>query len=306
MVNAGVAGPAPHPACMFRGLNGQELCMPATAAIVSGSSAPRRLFPVPQGWHPAADDDGSGIPNLNVFAVDTWLPPASLGLTALLLLLLGRRGRTLGIVALGLLVLLSLPIVSLPLMAALDVEEPPAADQPVASGTGPGAIVILSADVQRTAIPGLAEIGPLTLERERAGAALARRTGLPVLVTGGLVTAPPPVGALMAASLATDFGVPVRWAETRSGTTWENATMSVPLLRASGIDQVYVVTHAWHMRRALLAFRRAGMKAVAAPVRQDLWPTPDADDLLPRTTSWERSARALHEWVGLLYYATRS
>ena len=40
-----------------------------------------------------------------------------------------------------------------------------------------------------------------------------------VLVTGGLVIAPPPVGAMMAASLPADFGVPVRWAETRSATT---------------------------------------------------------------------------------------
>ena len=239
---------------------------------------------------------------LSVFAVDPWLPPASLALLALLALLLWRRGgRALALLLLAPLVLLSMPIVSLPLLASLDPKE----SEP-GQGMPPGAIVILSADVDRTDVGGLTSIGALTLERERAGAALQRATGLPVLVTGGLVTAPPPVGALMAASMQADFNVPVRWAEVRSATTWENAAFSVPMLRDAGVERVYLVTHAWHMRRSLLAFRRAGMPAVPAVVRRDPWPRGTMAELMPRTSSWERSYYALHEWFGLLYYQWRS
>ncbi len=231
--------------------------------------------------------------------VDLLVPPASLALFALLALVLWRRrGRVLAIMLLTPLVLLGLPVVSMPLLASLNLPE--------GAGEGaPEAIVILSADVDRTGVPGGTDLGALTLERERAGAALHRRTGLPVLVTGGLVTAPPPVGLLMAQSLPQDFGIPVRWVEYRSLTTWENAQFSAPMLKADGIGRAYVVTHAWHMRRALVAFQRAGMEVRPATVRPDPWPQFVLSEFFPRVSSWSRSYLALHEWVGLLQYMLR-
>lgn len=227
--------------------------------------------------------------------IDQLLPPSSLAAFALLaLLLFRRRGRAVAAILLLPLVLLSVPAVSQALLRSLDV--PVTVDD----GPAPGAIVVLSGDVERS-LEG-ADIGPLTLERERAAAALARRTGLPLLVSGGVVTAPPPVAEMMATSLPADFGIPVRWVESKSLTTWDNARFSVPMLRAAGIERVYLVTHAWHMRRSLLAFRRAGMDGVPAPVRLD--PAPRWD-LVPRASAWERSYYALHEWLGLLYYSVR-
>ena len=37
------------------------------------------------------------------------------------------------------------------------------------------------------------------------------------------------------------------------------------MLREHGIHSVYVVTQAWHMRRAILAFQRTGITVTAAP-----------------------------------------
>lgn len=230
------------------------------------------------------------------------LPPASLALAALLALLLlrGRAGRGLALLALAVLVLLSLPVVSMALLASLAV--PPDAQ----AGPPPQAIVVLGGDVDRLADPPGASLGSISLERVRAGAALHRSTGLPVLVSGGVVDdLPLTIGALMAGSMTADFGVPVRWTEAASPTTWENAEYSASMLSAAGVSRVFLVTHAWHMRRSLLAFRRVGIDAVPAPVRPDPWPNVRTSEFLPRTSAWVNSFFAMHEWVGLAYYAAR-
>ena len=161
------------------------------------------------------------MPPLANLIADALLPPASLALFALLALLLWRRrGRLAAVLLLAPLVVLSMPIVSLTLLAGIG---PP----PEPPGAPPGAIVILSADVERTGEDGMTDLGALTLERVRAGAVLHRRTGAPVLVTGGVVTAPPPVAVLMAQALPSEFGVPVRWIEagrSRRGRTRPTAS----------------------------------------------------------------------------------
>ncbi len=230
------------------------------------------------------------------------VPPPSLALLALLALLLlrGRARRGVALLALAALVLLSLPAVSMALLASLDVPSDAGAGPP------PQAIVVLGGDVDRLPEPPGAGLGGLSLERVRAGAALHRRTGLPVLVTGGVVDdLPLTVGALMAESMEADFNVPVRWTEAASPTTWENAEYSASMLKAAGVGRVFLVTHAWHMRRSLLAFERAGLQAVPAPVRPDPWPRLRASEFLPRPSAWVHSFYALHEWVGLAYYSAR-
>ena len=230
---------------------------------------------------------------------DLLLPPSSLVLLALLALLVPRWGRRLAVLMLSALLALSMPSVSALLLASLD----PGA---VAASGQPAAIIVLGGDVERTTDPAQPDIGALSLERVRAGAALHRRTGLPLLVTGGLVgDTEVAIGALMARSMTEDFQVPVRWTEAASRDTWENARLSAPMLQAAGIGHVYVVTHAWHMRRSLLAFRQAGLDPTPAPVRQDPVPQWGWSGFLPRASAWQRSYYALHEWVGLLYYQVR-
>ena len=232
--------------------------------------------------------------------VELLVPPAGLVVVAAVVLAVAR-GRWLRVpLALCLvpLFLLGTPLVADTLLASLD--PPPAAPNP---NPLPGAIVILSADVDRTRDG--TDLGPLTLERERAGAELARRTGLPILVTGGVVNAPPPVALMMAVSMARDFSQPVRWTEAASPTTWENARFSAVILQREGIGRVFLVTHAWHMRRSLLAFRRAGLDAVPFVVRSDAWPRYSLLELLPRASAWQRSYWAIHEWIGLFWYGMR-
>ena len=197
---------------------------------------------------------------------------------------------------------LALPLFSRMVFAALD--RGVLSDEAAGAAPAPEAIVILGGDVTHSAAG--YEDGPGTLERLRVGAALWRRTRLPVLVTGGATWRDEPaVAALMAESLEKDFSVPVRWVEDRSKDTWENARESAAMLHPEGISSVYLVTHEWHLRRALLAFRRWGIvgRPVAVPV--DRGPDETLYLLLPRPSAWVASYEGLHEFVGLLFYSLR-
>lgn len=122
---------------------------------------------------------------------------------------------------------------------------------------------------------GVASLSPSSLERLRYAVWLARQTGAPLLFSGGLGHAAEPGApeADVAAEIALrEFGRPLRWTETRSRDTRENAQYTVDMLRNQNVAQVVVVTHAWHMARALRAFQEASARIgakwviVAAPM----------------------------------------
>ncbi len=217
-----------------------------------------------------------------------------------------RAGRVLLATGLVGLVVFGLPAVASCLMAIL---ESGLAQPPAATGAGtPQAIVILSGDQQSVWVDGRLgwRVGAMTLEREAAGALLARQTHLPVLVSGGIVRdGAPSLADQMALSLQQDFLVPVRWREADSQDTWQNARDSAAILRAAGISRVYLVTHAWHMRRALVAFERAGLQAIPAPVVIHANLNLTASAFVPSAHAWQESYYAMHELIGWAWYAIK-
>ena len=232
------------------------------------------------------------------------LPPLLLPLCVLAGALLawhGRRGGTALAAAAAMAELfLATPLAAGLLTASLERE----AGEVRYAGATPGAIVVLGAEAARG--PAGVDIGPLTLERIRAGAALQRRTGLPLLVTGGpLAPGDPPIAALMARSLESEFNVPVRWMEQAARDTRENAVLSAAILREAGIGAAHVVTHAWHLPRAREAFARDGFDAAPAPVRLDRVPDGRPSDWVPRPDHLGESWFVLREWAGRLVYALR-
>jgi uncharacterized SAM-binding protein YcdF (DUF218 family) len=232
------------------------------------------------------------------------LPPLGLSMLALIAGLLAwcgwrRAGLVVAFAAVAQLAL-GTPTVSDLLLTSLEREA-----APPSGGVSPEAIIVLGGDGVRTAV-GL-QPGPFTLERLRAGAALHRRTGLPMLVTAGpLSPGDVALGPVMARSLSDDFNAPVRWVEGRARDTRDNAAFSAAMLREAGIGTAFLVTHGWHMPRARAAFARQGFATVAAPVYPE--PTPMAGastDWVPRPDHLAMSWFALREWVGRLVYAIR-
>ena len=243
--------------------------------------------------------------NLHAILVTLIVPPPNLILAAILGFALLRRfprlARWLLGGALAGMLALSLPAVAQGLLVPLEWGLP----RTPPPGAPPQAVVILSGEVDHIRGPGTRiALGPLTLQRLVAGVAVARRTGLPVLVSGGRVGGKhvTPIAVLMARTMRDAFGLPPRWVEARSKTTWQNAAFSAAILRPRGITSVWVVTDAWHERRALLAFRHFGLIATPAPVEWDA----DAGGWLPSARAWTTSYFAFHEWIGYLDYALKA
>ncbi len=188
-------------------------------------------------------------------------------------------------------------LASLQIAAPLDLHRPPAAD----------AIVVLGAG-RRLDAPeyGGDTVNNLTLERLRYAARLEAATRLPILVTGGTPGGGrEPEGRLMAEVLEREYHVPVRWQEDRALTTWDNARNSAPILHAAGVRRIFLVTHAWHMRRAVPLFKKAGFAVIPAGTGFAHTQLDSVMGVLPSAQGLRDSYFALHEWLGILWYKFR-
>jgi uncharacterized SAM-binding protein YcdF (DUF218 family) len=232
------------------------------------------------------------------------LPPAGPLLLALAgLAVAGRRprlGRRIAFVGIAVLFVLAMPAVAGFLVRCLDTT--PAFDS--AKATDAQAIVILGGGTRRYAPEyGGATLSPLGLERVRYGARLARLTGLPVLVSGGSVDKDDPVEALLMRDVLThEYGVPVRWVETRSHNTHENAVDSAAILKAAGIKHVILVVHSFDVPRARAEFEAAGLDPIIAPTGIPPAVPAEVGDFLPSPSGLQESYWALYEILGNALY----
>jgi uncharacterized SAM-binding protein YcdF (DUF218 family) len=232
------------------------------------------------------------------------LPPTSLLLLAMLGLWLARRrprlGHALVAGALATLWLLSTPRVAGKLIGTLE-DAPPIESADLRRCQ---AIVILGAGSYANAPEyGGDTVNELALERLRLGARLARASGLPIAVTGGAPSGGRPEGESMREALTADFGVKVRWVESQSRDTAENAAYLAPMLARDGIIRIALVTHAFHMPRARALFEQAGLQVVPAPTRYfsaaaEGGPLGMFGDWLPGLKALRLSHFAAHEWLG--------
>lgn len=233
------------------------------------------------------------------------LPPFLYLLPVLLALLLWRRkpglARSLMAVALLLAWLLALPVTAIRLNGWLE-RYPPAS---LAQVQQTQAIVVLSGGKKPAPEYAANVLTADAAGRLRYAAWLARRSGLPVLLSGGAPLGGEPEAAVMARNLREDYGIEPRWIEAASNTTLENAQRSALVLRQAGIGRITLVTQAWHMRRALPFFQAQDLQVVPAPTGFTRYEASGVLLWIPQGRAMQETHQALRELIGMLYYTIR-
>ena len=229
------------------------------------------------------------------------LPPTGPLLVAIVgLLILKRRprlGRVLATIGVGVLFLLSLPVVegglswllyhggSVDLRLAQDAQ----------------AVVILGGGLRHdTPEYGGDTLGRLTLDRVRYGARVARQTGLPILVTGGSIGNSATEADVMARALEDEFGVSVRWRERDSSNTHQNARFSAAILKRAGVERVLLVSHGFDVPRARAEFEAAGLRVIPAPTFISEFSIESPRDFVPNMGTLHSSYYACYELLANL------
>lgn len=145
------------------------------------------------------------------------------------------------------------------------------------------------------------------LMRNIYAAKLANITKLPILVSGGgeVIAGRDSEAAEMAKSLATDFNISgAIWVEGNSYNTMENAKFTKKMLEKNGITEVFLVTNAWHMLRAVQVFNKYGIKVIPVPVLSNIEDNSKItiSHFIPSANNLLNSAIFFHEYIGIIWY----
>ena len=249
---------------------------------------------------------------LDKFLTALALPPGNLLVASLLGLALRRLGRPrtggalIGIALLGGW-LLATPVGAGWLMRPLEADFPAV---PVAALPDADVIVVLGGGLAPLPDDGRLPDVRTAADRYWLGAALFHAGRAPVVVaSGGNVWSGAGTEARAIRRLMSDLGVPEEAIvlEERSRTTYEHARYSALHPVVAEAERIILVTSASHMRRALGAFRRTTAASLIAASTDHTAPgtEPLSIRLLPDADALATSARALHEYLGLVVYRVR-
>ena len=224
-----------------------------------------------------------------MFGIEAWkpvltallLPPVSLLLLMLIgaRLILPRRGLGWFVILLSVALLWLSTCIGTAQLLSQFVLHPPAAMttdriKELKASKVPTAIMVLGGGLEPFAPEyGVSSLTSASLERLRYGVWLSRETGLALGFTGGVGLAQRDAKAeaqIAAQIAASEYNRPLKFVEDNSRDTRENAARTFALLRPLGIKHIVLVTHGWHMPRAVRAFEVAaagsGIRIEAAPM----------------------------------------
>ena len=163
------------------------------------------------------------------------------------------------------------------------------------------AIVVLGGGVETGQPDGIQQLKPAALDRLRHGIELSRKTGIPLLVTGGKgwgAEAGSANEAEISRRVAREaFQFEIQWTESDARDTQENAANSKLLLSKQFISKIALVTHSWHMPRSLKAFQNAGFEVTPAPMGFMAEKKINLISLLPNGTALNGTISTFREMV---------
>ena len=225
---------------------------------------------------------------------------------ALLVVALRTRRRWPIVVALVLLLTASTPVVSNVLMSAVEGWR---VRQVTSDAPNADAIVVLSLSIRD--VPGKSGAFEVDdFDRFLGGFDWYKAGKAPLLIfPGGWVASGPnlPLMGDVLIARARDFGVPASALSTtgKASNTEQEAAGVAELLgvgKSPAAPRILLVTSAYHMSRAEMLFRRAGLEVIPFPVdfQTKLGITPRS--FIPNGDTLKQTDAALHETYGRVYY----
>jgi len=172
-------------------------------------------------------------------------------------------------------------------------------------------VAILSGGVHPANVPDeLPEPDGVTYSRVYSGVKIFRQSNASFLaMCGGRPHSGSSSMAEAMKALAMDLGVTETklLVESESRDTMESAVNLAELLPPSKGRRIGLVTSASHMLRSERVFKKCFLKdiIIPLPVNYIYIPAGRGIGAVPGSDNFQRSSRALHEWVGLLWYSIR-
>ena len=147
------------------------------------------------------------------------------------------------------------------------------------------------------------QVGDAPAQRVLGAYVLHRRTGWPIVVSGGEVFRGDGKEAVVMREILVSLGTAPDQIiiEDRSLNTTENALFSTEILKQRGLSRPVLVTSAFHMPRSMEEFRKAGVAATPYPVgyyvpRGSYW---NALSWVPSAVAMRGTGIAIKEYMGL-------
>ncbi len=133
---------------------------------------------------------------------------------------------------------------------------------------------------------------------------LHRKSGKPLVLSGGAAIGTIPEAKVMR-ELLLEFGVDERdiYADLKSRDTFENAKYVRLICERIGCRSITLVTSAFHMRRALMVFRKTGLEIQPYPTDFKFEGRYNLYSIFPKYSVFYDSSIAIREYIGLLFYS---
>jgi uncharacterized SAM-binding protein YcdF (DUF218 family) len=168
-------------------------------------------------------------------------------------------------------------------------------------------IILLGAGIN-DGVPDLSGRGTPTSEmlgRLVTAVRVHRRLKVPIIVSGGAAVAGQTAEAPVVRRFLLDLGVPEKQVllESKSRDTIENARYCSDILKSRGFRHPLLITSAYHMPRSIKAFKLAGVAVTPVPAQFSTGGSGgNWVHYLPSSSALHSSSRALHEYLGMLWY----
>jgi len=169
--------------------------------------------------------------------------------------------------------------------------------------SSPKAVVFLGGGTNSN---GIFKAYPDAFKREVYALIVAKEKGLPLLFSGGGMDEREGIDTKKDIEyLSKSFNfTPEAYYENRSLNTWENAKYSSEFFEKKGWSKdIILVTSAYHMKRATLMFKNFGFRVDSKSVGYFVDNNGTIFDYLPQMGYLNRSYKAIHEYIGLVFFA---